>query len=43
MSPVHTFMPFLEKGNNCHDFLFASLEDKALLKGGLLLKDRICS
>ena len=31
------------KGNNCCDCLFALLEDKALPKVGLLLKEGICS
>ena len=33
----------LTKGNNFFDFLFASLEDRALPKWGLLLKEKICS
>ena len=32
----------LAKGNNFHDFLFASMDDKTLLKWGLLLKEQIC-
>ena len=33
----------ISKGNDFCDFLFASLDDKALSKAGLLLKVGICS
>ena len=37
------FIHFFAKGNNLHDFLFASMNNKALTTWGLLLKERICS
>ena len=37
--PLHAFT----KGNNFCDFPFASLEDEAVLKWDLFLKERICS
>ena len=40
---LHVLSPFLHKGCNFHDFLFASLDDVPLLKVGHLLKERICS
>ena len=33
----------ITKVNNSRNFLFAAQEDEALSKGGLLLKERICS
>ena len=38
------FYTILRKVNNFYDFLYApSLKDEAFCKGGLLLKERICS
>ena len=37
------FFHHFTKGNNFQDFLFASMDDKALQKWGQLLKKRICS
>ena len=37
------FSSHLTKVNKPHDFPFASSEDEPLVKGGLLLKERICS
>ena len=34
---------FITQANSCRGFMFAYLENKALLKGGLFLKERICS
>ena len=39
---LHVFSAIFTKGNNFCDFLFASLDDKAYLKLGLLLKEGIC-
>ena len=36
------FPPYLYRGDNVSDFLFALLQAKALLKSGLHLKERIC-
>ena len=36
------FPAIFTKGNNFCDFLFAFLDDEALQKWGLLLKERIC-
>ena len=33
---------FFTKGNNFYHFLFVSLEDGAIPKWGLFLKERIC-
>ena len=41
---LYIFLLFLQiYGNNFYDFLLVSMEDKVLLKVGLLLNERICS
>ena len=41
--PVSFSAISVTKGNNFHDFILTSLDNVALLKYGLLLKERICS
>ena len=40
---LHIFSATFTKGNSFGEFLFASLDQEAVLKWGLLLKERICS
>ena len=43
MLHLHVIFPVIfREGNDFRDFLFASLEDEVLPKGGILLKERTC-